>query len=206
MRMVLGRLSACAVVAVAAFALLFAVPLAAGPASAAGYPPPTVPVTVPPAVCNATVTLSANGTGHASCTGCGFAPSTTATFTYGGGAFTGKVAIDAEGCFTVYITTTEPCLPNLRISVNGGPFLGASTRGTTITVRGVAPNRAVLTDTVYVNFPSNLCVVSVVHPAVTPPFAFTGADIVAMVMAGLVLVALGVLLVLFTRMRSRRQT
>lgn len=181
--------------------VMFAFPLAAAPAgAAAGYPPTTVPATAPNQVCNATVTVGANGVGTASCTGCNFRPGTTASFTYGN-SFTGTVPINAAGCFTVSIVSTDPCQPDLRMSVNGGPSLAVALRSTTITVSGEGADGAALVDTVYVFFPDANCVVSVVHPA-TPSTAFTGADIVGMVMGGLVLLAIGALVVLFTRMRS----
>ena len=174
----------------ASFALLLTLPTLASPAgAAAGYPPTTVTPTVPPGVCNATVVLGANGTGTATCTLCHFAPGSSVSYSYAG--FTGRLAADVLGCIKIDITTTDPCVPNLKMSVNGGPLLPVSVTGTTIEVGGTAVNTAVLTDAVYVDFPNSNCVTSVIHPAVTPSFAFTGADIVAMVMGALVLVRWG---------------
>ena len=154
---------------------VFGLQAAAGAQS--GYPG-----TIVPGSSSVTITLalttSVNGV-SSPVSICGFEPGSTTN--YG--------VASAAGCVTLTITGFDP-----SISVNGGPKISAvfGLNSNIVAVTGVNTTGGTQTD-----------LVSVILTAPSSGLAFTGADILAMVIGGLGLVALGFLVLTFVRRRSR---
>jgi hypothetical protein len=126
-------------------------------------------------------------------TACGFAPpppTNVVTLTIDGGTL-GSTTEDAgsDGCITFTGTVTDP-----HLSVDGGTPVEVAYGNSTVTASGVGPTGATVTATFTVP------IAAAAAPA--SPLAFTGADIMAMVIGGLALVALGFLVVTFARRRK----
>lgn len=122
-------------------------------------------------------------------TACGFATGATVTFTING-TVEGTAAANSSGCVILNGVTSDP-----SISINGGTPVSVPYGNSTVSVSGVGPTGATVTDTI---------IVPVVAPAASSaaPLAFTGADIAAMVVGGLALIALGFLVLTFSRRRK----
>jgi hypothetical protein len=122
-------------------------------------------------------------------TACGFASGATVTFTING-TVEGTTPAGSDGCAILSGVTSDP-----SISINGGTPVSVPYGNSTVSVSGVGPTGATVTDTI---------IVPVVAPAASSaaPLAFTGADIAAMVVGGLALIALGFLVLTFSRRRK----
>jgi hypothetical protein len=145
-------------------------------AQSSGYPGTIVPGTSSVTITLA-LTTSANGTASP-VTVCGFEPGSTTN--YG--------VANAAGFVTLTITGFDP-----SFSVNGGPKITAvfGLNSNAVAVTGVNTTGGTQTDLVNVilTAPSN------------SGLAFTGADILAMVVGGLGLIAVGFLILTFVRRR-----
>jgi hypothetical protein len=125
-----------------------------------------------PGTSNTSVTVDPSSSTTA--TACGFEPYSS----------TSEGTADGTGCVTFPITTTAT-----TVCINGAPC----TLPGVFTVTGVNSTGGVQTDGLTVTLAA----------AVTPsPLAFTGADILAMLIGGLALVAVGFLILTFVRRRA----
>jgi hypothetical protein len=172
--------------AVAMGALLISVFAPSGPAGAAGYPPPTVPVT------NSTSISVSLGSSTTVTPGCHFAPGTPITITFNGAPYA-TVTAPTPGPYTETFAITDP-----HISLNGGPLVA--------TAFGVVNTFVASGFDISGNSCQSTTLVTVPAPAAAPvataqPFAFSGADIAAMTIGGLALIALGFVFVVFSRRR-----
>ncbi len=163
-----------------------AFPGVAGAASG-GYPPPTIPNTS----CSYTESVNVNSTITVT-PACTFAPGSTITITFNGSAY-GTATAPPSGQFVETFTATDP-----HLALNGGtPIETAFGAVNTIVASGTNPSGGTNVATTLVTIPT-----TVTAAAVTPSVAFTGADIMAMVIGALALLALGFLVLIFSRRRS----
>jgi hypothetical protein len=179
--------------------LAFALPATAGAAPTTGYPgTTTTPTTTGGGTilgCGGTLTISIGNTVVVTLTGC--SPNATYTISIDGVATGITVTSDASGKITLTISVSDP-----HISVNGSSLVSA--------VFGTNP--VVLTSTtglppvtVNVVIPSAATTAGTSSSGSSGSLAFTGADIAATVVGGLALLAVGTLLVVFTRRRAGHQ-
>jgi hypothetical protein len=181
-----------------------------GPQGAAGaqsgYPGPTTTTTTTPAevtvqangtTTTATVTVGPGGSEVVTANVCGYAPASSVTVTVDGTVVYVSTA-DSSGCLFLTITISDP-----SISINGSPAVTIPYGTAAIAASGVSPSGAAVTDTVDVPVASPTAVVTSAPPTSSSSsgLAFTGADIMAMVVAGLALIALGFLVLTFSRRR-----
>ncbi len=182
--------------AVATAFLVAAVPDA--PAGASGYPPPTTP---PNASCSATETIDVGSSFTYEVT-CLFAPNATVTVTANGDPYNTGTA-NASGVFTeAFVVSAGP-----HVALNGGAAVAAAYGGTTTFVAtGPDPQGGTTTATTRVVVPtaSTAAAVSGSGSGSDSPLAFTGMDLLATVVAGLALLAMGTAVVMYARRRSGR--
>lgn len=190
-----------ALIAATAVALLLALP-----AGAVGYPPPPGPTSSSLVI---TIDVGTSGTVSA----CGFAPGAAVSLSINGAGAGGATA-NSSGCVALtYTATAGP-----RLSVDGGPSIAARFGDNSSVATGANP--AGSTNTVYIT-------VDVVRAgtgagsgsggasggsgglattATASGVAFTGADIAAIVVGGLALLAMGTLVIIFARRRKPERT
>jgi hypothetical protein len=120
---------------------------------------------------------------------CHFAPGTTITVTFNGATYATETA-SGTGSFTENFAATDP-----HIALNGGPQ-AATSYGTTNTFVATGLNVAgggnVATTLITVPAPATAS-------TATSGLAFTGTDIIALVISSLALIALGFLVLTFSR-------
>jgi hypothetical protein len=175
------------------------------PAGAAGYPGTTT-VTLPGgptspgggsgAPCTATVTIAVGHTSVVVLTGC--TASSTFSLTVAGVATGITVNSDASGNVTLTNVVSDP-----HLSVNGSTP-EPSVYGSNTVVLTNASGGAGGTETVITPNASTAALGSG-NSGSGGTLAFTGADILATVLGGLFLLAVGTLLVIFTRRRASHQ-
>jgi hypothetical protein len=122
---------------------------------------------------------------------CGFAPGATVTLAVNG-TVDASVVAGSGGCVTLTGVVSDP-----HIAVNGGTPVAVGLGANAITATGISAGGGTQTDT------ADLTVVTTAAAAATPSgLAFTGADIMAVVIGGLALIALGFLVLTFARRRT----
>jgi hypothetical protein len=179
--------------AVAVGALLVSLFALSGPAGAAppGYPPSTGSNTS----CSVSVSVVLRTTITVTVT-CTFAPGKTITITLNGAPYSTATA-PASGVLIETFTATDP-----HISLNGGPAVATSYDAVnTFVATGANPSGGTNTATTLVTIPSPAAAAAPTS-ATAQPFAFSGADIAAMTIGGLALIALGFVFVVFSRRRK----
>jgi hypothetical protein len=184
---VVGRLGSIAAIGAA---VVFVLPIQAG--ADGGYPGTTTTTTGSAVPQNITLTIGVGGSQTA--TLCGFAPLSSISLGINGTS-DGTASADSNGCVTVTYIVTDP-----HISANGGPAVTAAFGSNVSTVSGESSSGLSLTDDVTIIIPAS---------AVTPAgsgLAFTGADIAAMVVGGLLLIGLGGVLIMVARRRGMRHS
>lgn len=195
--------------------LAFAAPAGAAPP---GYPGTTTttttgPITIPPGVgaifgcTGGTVTIAVGQSLTVRLTGC--APGTAFSVRINGVLANVTVTSDGSGDITLVIAVTDP-----HISVNGSnPVLSVfgsnsvvltPTSGPASTVNVIIPSSATAAATGSSSAKSSGSSGSTVASS-SGSLAFTGADIAATVVGGIALLAVGTLLVVFTRRRAGHQ-
>jgi hypothetical protein len=191
--------------AITAAAMSTAILLAAAPAApssaASGYPPPTVPNTS----CSASEALAVGSSVTVRVT-CLFAANATVTVTANGGAYNSGTA-DGSGVFTEVIVVSDP-----HVALNGGPAVATQVGGTTTFVAtGPNPSGGTNTATTLVTVPAAAGTGASTASgsgsgagSASGSLAFTGADLAAAVIAGLSLLAMGTMIVLYARRRAGR--
>jgi hypothetical protein len=179
--------------AVGAAAVVGAILFMGAPALAAtpGYPPTTT--TVPP-VSSLTLTCPVGGSGTLTFTG--FLPGSTVTITILG-ATASTVTVGPNGAFTVTVTCSDP-----HISINGGPLIAVPFGSNTVTASGTGTNGQPFSELATVIIPNTATTAAASSSSSSSGLAFTGADIGMMAGGGLLLLAAGTGLVLFTRRRA----
>lgn len=133
-----------------------------------------------------TVAVSCGVGSTCSVTVCGFSSGVTISITVNGQA-DGTATVGGSGCATLSISVTDP-----HISVDGAALIAVPVGTSTVTASGAAPSGATQVDSVQVTIPGS---------SNNNGLAFTGADIVGMVVGGLALIAVGFLVLMFTRRR-----
>ncbi|HVX19844.1 MAG TPA: hypothetical protein VHB02_00680 [Acidimicrobiales bacterium] len=205
-------------IAVAALTVgsLAAVGLGSAGAATTGYPGTTTTTTAPtttttagkgapgsptnpiPVGTGVTITIAV-GSGTVYVVLTGFPPNVTISFTINGTPYSVTTSSTPTGSVEFSITVTDP-----HISLNGGTPVVANTGDNPVTVSGGGVSK-----TFIVNIPATAATTSTGSGTGTSTtstsLAFTGADIAATVVGGLLLVAIGTLLVVFTRRRGARQ-
>jgi hypothetical protein len=163
--------------------------IVSGEASAAGYPPPPANTS-----CSVSVTVDIGHSITVVVT-CTFAPGHTITITLNGAPYATATA-PSSGVFTEVFTGTDP-----HISMNGGPAVATSLGAVnTFVATGDNPAGGTNTATTLVTIPAGPA--SAPSSATAQPFALTGADILAMGIGGLALIALGFVFVVAARRRK----
>jgi hypothetical protein len=171
-----------------------------------GYPGPTTTTTTTPAevtvqangtTTTATVTVGPGGSEVVTADVCGYAKGSAVTVTVDGTVVYVSAA-GSNGCLFLTITISDP-----SISINGSPAVTVPYGTATIAASGVSPTGAAVTDTVDIPVASPTAVVTSAPPTSSSSsgLAFTGADIAAMTVGALALIALGFLLVTVARRR-----
>jgi hypothetical protein len=126
-------------------------------------------------------------------------PGTLVTFKLPDGTVLGTATSDSTGCAAFKGTTEDP-----HISLNGGPLVSVNYGNSTILATGIGVDGNSITDTITVPLAPPA------DPPADPPaaagLAFTGADIMALVIGGIALVAIGFLILTFVRRRTTGQT
>jgi hypothetical protein len=183
--------SVAAIMGVAAISVLGLQGAAGADSGSNGYPGTTVTANDNGTAVTTVITQAVGSTFTE--TACGFAVTTppgTVTFTVDGGTLTASSEpVGDDGCVTFTGTVTDP-----HLSIDGGPAIEIAYGNSTITASGIGPNGNTVTATFTVPVAA--------AAAPSTPLAFTGADIMAMVIGGLALVALGFLVVTFARRRK----
>lgn len=139
------------------------------------------------------------GNGSTTISIAGFAPGSTAKVSVNGVTLTITITANAQGDMLLTFTITDP-----HMSINGSTPIPVNFGANTIAVSGTDPSGAAVTKTFTVTIPST-AVSTTTTSSPSSSLAFTGADIAATVVGGLALLALGTLLVVFTRRRSSGQ-
>jgi hypothetical protein len=143
------------------------------------------------------------GNGSTTISIAGFAPGSTAKISVNGVTLSITITADAQGNLLVTFTITDP-----HMSINGSTPIPVNTGANSIALTGTAPSGAAVTKTFTVTIPSTAASTGTAGSSSSSSsgsLAFTGADIAATVVGGLLLLALGTLLVVFTRRRSSGQ-
>jgi hypothetical protein len=170
---------------------------ASGVAGASGSSSPTPPSSTTCST-SSTLTVKQNAAPVSASLGetCAFAPNSQVTLAYAGSQLT-PVTTDSSGLISLAISAKDP-----EISINGGAYQSAVYGLNTITASGTNPAGGANTAT----FVIDLVTVSVATSASSTSggLAFTGADLAAMVIGGLILVALGTAAVAYARRRGQR--
>jgi hypothetical protein len=159
----------------------------AGVASAAsGYPPPTTGGT------SCSLSESINVGSSASLNpSCRFAPGSTVTITLNGAAYD-TLTVPASGVLAETLTATDP-----HVALNGGTVVATKYGETNVFVAsGTNPAGASNVVTTLATIPA-----AVSSSAAASGLAFTGSYVMAMVMGSLAVVALGFLILTFSRRR-----
>jgi hypothetical protein len=179
--------------AVAVGALLVSLLALSGPAGAAtGYPPSTGNNTT--CSFSTSVNVLTSITVTVTCT---FAPGSTITITFDGVAYLTATA-PPSGVFIETFTATDP-----HLALNGGtPIETAYGAVNTIVATGTNSAGGTNTATTLVTVVPPAAAAPTPVSATAQPFAYTGADILATVIGGLALIALGFLFVVVTRRRK----
>jgi hypothetical protein len=146
---------------------------------------------------------------------CQFQAGTTASMSFEGAQ--PPLSIGSDGCGSVTIAASDP-----HVRINGGPLTAANYAGNVLDIRGTAANSLpleyVVTFDILRSSPSNgggataggssaggasgtSGSAGTTTTAGASGLAFTGADISAMVVGGLLLMAMGTLVVILTRRR-----
>jgi hypothetical protein len=130
---------------------------------------------------------------------CLFAANATVTVTANGKAY-GTGAANSSGVFTEnFVVTGDP-----QIAMNGGSPVSAPFGGTTTFVAtGLNTEGGTNTATTLIVIPSAALAAAALSS--TTPLAFTGADLAAAVIGGLVLLAMGTSMVVYARRRAARR-
>jgi hypothetical protein len=174
--------------------LLFASATGAGASGGSSTSPPTSSV---PTSCSASSTVSVPSSGSSSPISasetCTYADNTPVTVTFGG-ATVANVTSGATGLINLTFTGKDP-----EISVNGGAFSSAVYGVNTFTAVGKNASGSTNTATFLVDLEAP---VSTAAATSSGGLAFTGADLLALIAAALVLILLGVGVVLYTRRRA----
>ena len=193
-----------------AVALISVVPLViatspAGAAGTAGYPPPVTTNST----CSLNSVVQVGSTGSETLTTT-FAPGTAVDVSLNGAHYSTVTAPSPSGIETLNVVVTDP-----HISINGGPVVPANDTDT-IVAAGANSTGGTNTCTVLLTLDPGTTSNATFSPSTSSqaalaakagqPLAFTGADILAAVVGGLALLAVGFLLVIFTRSRSTRRS
>jgi hypothetical protein len=154
-----------------------------GVAGAAGYPGPITG--------SITETIGATFAG----TWCNFAPGTTVTFSVNGSP-DGTATADAKGCVTFSVSVTDP-----HLAVNGGTPIAAVFGANSVSGTGAAAGGGSVTNTETVTIVQTASPSTAGASTSSSGLAFTGADVMALVIGALALMALGFLVLTFSRRR-----
>jgi hypothetical protein len=169
----------------------------AGGAGASGGSSTSPPTSSVPTSCSASSTVAVPSSGSSSPTTasetCAYAANTPVTVTFGG-ATVANVTAGSNGLISLSFTGKDP-----EISVNGGPFSSAAYGVNTFVAMGKNASGSTNTATFLVDLEAP---VSTAAATTSGGLAFTGADLLALIAAALVLILLGVGVVLYTRRRS----
>ena len=170
---------------------LFALSGAAG-AATPGYPPPPNLNTN----CSFSAAVNLNTTVTVTVT-CKFAPGAAISVSLNGAAYL-KTTAPASGILVETFTATDP-----HISMNGGPAVATNAGATnTFVATGANPGGGTNTATTLVTIPATGAAAAAASTPAAAGLAFTGADIMAMVIGALALLALGFLILTLTRRRT----
>jgi hypothetical protein len=180
-----------------------ALPTAAGAAS--GYPGTTTVTTVPGSTnpgggtqpCVSTVTIYSGNSAVVVLTGC--SPNSTFAISIDGMAAGVTANSDGAGNVTLTIAASDP-----HLSVNGSTPVPATYGSNTVTLANTSGGAG---GTVNVNIPNatTSALGTSGSGSSAGSLAFTGADLLALIIGALFLLAMGTLLVVFTRRRASHQ-
>jgi hypothetical protein len=168
------------------------------PAGAATETTPTTPNTN----CSASTVVAVGGSLTYQVT-CLFAPNAAVAVAADGSSY-GTGTADPSGVFTENIVVSA----DPEVTMNGGPGIPVQFGDPTAFVAtGLNPQGGTNDATTMVDTPAPGAAAATLAAATssTAPLAFTGADLAAAVIGGLVLLALGTIIVLYARRRSGRR-
>ena len=197
-----------------AVAVVGSVAFASPAVAAPGYPGTTTttvapPVGTPPGVtitlgCGGSETIGVGATDTVELTGC--TPGATYTITIDGASTGLTVTDDGSGDATLVISVTDP-----HISVDGSTPEPAVVGNNAVVLTPTSGTGPTLTDIVVIPAATTTAASGTSSGgsggtvATSGSLAFTGADIAATVVGGIALLAIGTLLVVFTRRRAGHQ-
>jgi hypothetical protein len=164
--------------------------LQAGAGAQSGYPGITV-------TAGGTITVVTQYVGDTFyVTACGYGNGDSITFSVpvnGVETPVGKATAGTNGCGTGVVTISDP-----HLSVNGGTPAPIPYGTTALEATGLSPTGGTVTDTINVPVAES----SAAAAGSSSGLAFTGADIMGVVVGGLALIAMGYMILTFVRRRS----